>query len=226
MADFHRTRFPEVQAGGGGGSTTFNQYTIFGEKILTSYATGGFVVDLSQTFSSINFFDLCVKKGTRGNIPFGRFEFDYDTPNPGKVTVIIRKYQYVRVSSFDAVTGQPAGVTVAGTSGQTTSSEAAHTHDLSHDHAAAASAAMTAAGAGVDTDALAPALDTHTHQVDLPNLAVTSGAGTSHNHTNNTIYAHTHTLTQPATNLTAIQLPNATDTSATTFLFMATGLRG
>lgn len=212
--------------GGGGGSTTFNQYVVFAEKIgPSSYATGGFVLDFTSTFSSLNSLRLCIKKGTRGNVPFGRFDVDLDSPGPGKATIIIRGYNQTRVSSFDNVSGQPAGVTVQATSGQSVTSESAHTHDATHDHAAQLSAAMTAAGAGVDTDALAPAIDTHTHSVDVPSMTVTTGAGTSHNHVDNSIYAHTHTLTHTVTNVGESQLTAGTDLSATTFYIAATGVR-
>lgn len=212
---------------GGGGSTTYNQYTIFAEKTgPSSYTTGGFVIDLTSTFSSLNSFKAVVKKGTRGNVPFGRFEILLNSPTSGKVTVLVRKYQQEKVTAIGNVTGQPAGVTVQTSSGQVGASESSHTHDATHDHAAQASAAMTAGGAGVDTDAGAPAINTHTHSVDVPSMSVTTGAGGSHNHTDNSLYAHSHSLTHTATNTTQAELANATDLSATTFYICATGVRG
>ncbi len=225
---FYRTSNPTVTGGGGGGGTvTYNQYVAFLEKQgPSSYSAGGFVIDMSSTFSSLNSCSVAIKKGTRGNVPFGRFEISIDSPGPGKATVLVRNYSHTRASSFDAVTGQPAGVTVQSSSGQTVASESAHTHDATHNHAAQASAAMTAAGAGVDTNALAAALDTHTHSVDLPSLTVTTGAGTSHNHTDNTLYDHRHTLTHTATNVDSAELTATTDLSATTFYIAASGVRG
>ena len=214
---------PPVVTGGGAG--TFNQYTIFFEDIGPTYATGGFVIDLTATFSTLNAFKLAVKKGTRGNVPYGRLRYALNSPSAGKATVIIEKFQQERVSSFDNITGQPSGVTVLSASGGDSSAEAAHTHDATHDHAATASSAMTAAGAGVDTDSLAPAIDAHTHLVDLPSMALTSGAGTSHMHRDNNIYEHTHTITYTVTNVSTAELANAVDLSATTFYGVASGVR-
>jgi len=217
---------PFFGSSGGGTSTTYNQYVVFLEKTgPSSYATGGFVIDLTASLSTVNSFTAAVKKGTRGNVPFGRFEYQLNTPTAGKVTLKLQRYQQERVSSFDNITGQPAGVTVASSSGSTTSSESAHTHDATHDHAAQASAAMTAAGAGVDTNAVGSSISTHTHNVDLPSFSLTSGAGGSHNHTDNSLYQHSHTLTHTATNTTVAELANATDLSATTFYCCATGVR-
>ena len=189
----HRTHTPNVTGGGGGGgSTTFNQYVMFAEKVgPSSYATGGFVIDLSSTYASLNSLRLCIKKGTRGNVPFGRFDVDLDSPTAGKATIIVRGYNQTKVSSFDAVTGQPSGVTVQTVAGQVVSSEAAHTHS-----------------------------------VDVPSMVVTTGAGTSHNHVDNSLYAHTHLLTHTVTNVGETQLTAGTDLSATTFYVAASGVRG
>ncbi len=226
-SQFYRTTTPTVSGGGGGGgSSTFNQFVMFAEKQgPASYPSGGFVIDLSATYSSLTSLRLVIKKGTRGSVPFGRFDVDLDSPSPGKATVLIRGFTQTRVSSFDTVTGQPAGVTVQTVAGQTVTADSSHTHEATHDHAAQLSAAMTAAGAGVALDALAPALDTHTHSVDLPSLAVTSGAGTSHNHTDSSLYAHIHALTHTVTNVGEAQLTAGTDLSGTTFYLAATGVR-
>lgn len=213
--------------GGGGGATTFNQYTSFLEKIgPSSYATGGFIIDLSATYSSLNFFNVAVKKGTRGNVPFGRFRYLLDTPTAGKVTVVVEKYQQERVSSYDNITSQPAGVTIQTVAGQTSTSESSHTHTIDHDHASFGSGAPSVAGASVLLDATGPTGSlAHTHNLNLPALAGTSGTGTGHNHTDNTLYEHQHILTYISTNVTVTELPNTTNLSATTFLCMASGVR-
>lgn len=205
----------------GGGS---NQYTTFLEKLgPSSYATGGFVIDLSASYSTLNSFKMAVKKGTRGNVPFGRFEYQLNTPTAGKVTVLIRKDQYTKTTAFGNVTSQPAGVTVQAASGSSTSSDG-HTHNADHDHGATASSTPTAGGVGMVLVAGAPAADTHTHSVDLPNFPLTTPS-TSHSHVDNSIYQHSHSSTRPATNLAAIELPAATNLSATTFFCVATGVR-
>lgn len=211
-----------VIAGAAGGGS--DQYVSFLEKIgPSSYAAGGFVIDLSATYSSLNSFNMAVKKGTRGNVPFGRFEYQLNTPSAGRVTVLIRKYQYTKTTAFGNVTSQPGGVTVQGASGSSTSSDG-HTHNADHDHGAASSGALAAAGDGFAADLLSPAVETHTHSVDLPNFLLTT-PNTSHSHVDNSIYQHSHDSTRPIVNLSSIELPAATNLSATTFHCVATGVR-
>ncbi len=225
MAKF--TSYVFYKGGGSGGGlvdTSGNQWFIYGEiPGPTSYPTGGFTVDLDATITTMNFLKLAVK--TIGSLPVVEYRVLINgAAGNGKAKVSLFKKMYDRVSSFDNITGQPAGVTVRATSGGTSSSEAAHTHSAAHDHPAQLSAAMTAAGAGVDTDALAPAIDTHTHSVDLPNLPITTSAGTSHNHTDNTLYQHQHSLGATTTNLTRTEIANGTDLSATRWYLFATGV--
>lgn len=214
--------------GGSGGGVTNNQYASFFSKTgPSSYTTGGFVIDLSATYSSLNNVVLIVKKGSRGTLPAGRLEYLPNTPDPGKVTVKVRKYQFDQVSSIGNVQNQPSGVTVQGSSGVATSSEAAHTHSMAHDHAAQASTATTTTGAGVNSSliTLGQNVTTHTHSVDVPNFTGNTGAGSSHNHVDNNLYAHSHTDTLTDTNLAASEVANATDLSSVTWLGMATGVR-
>lgn len=215
-------------AGGGGGSVTYNQHTIADEYVgPTSYPTGGFVIDLTKTFSTINFFDTpIVKKGSRGTLPAVRYEITRNSPAAGKVTVKIVRKRYDRTSTVGNVSGQPSGVTVATSSGQTVTSESSHTHSIDHDHGSFASATGTPGTGGVVLLGLtAQNNTTHTHTLDLPNLTGTSGAGTSHNHTDDSIYQHQHSLTQTSTVYASSELPNATDLSGTTWYICANGVK-
>lgn len=214
--------------GGGGGSTTFNQHTIADEYIgPTSYSTGGMVIDLTKTFSLINFFDNpVVKKGSRGsNLPAVRYEIAINSPDDGKATVKIVRKRYDRTSTVGAVSGQPSGVTVQAASGVASSSESSHTHSFDHNHGSFTSAAASTGAGQVLLDALGPSLAGHTHTLDLPNLTGTSGAGTSHNHTDNSIYEHSHSITQTSTVYASSELPNATDLSGTTWYICASGVK-
>lgn len=209
---------PAAAAGG------VNQYTIFLEKLgPASYATGGFVIDLTGSYTTVNSFKMAPKKGTRGNVPFGRFEYKLNVPSAGMVTVLVRKYQFTRTSALGTPTGQPAGVTVLAASGGLTSTDA-HTHSATHDHAAQVSAAPAAGGGGMVLAVGAPAINTHTHSVDVPSFILTS-TSTTHSHTDNSIYAHNHSVVRTNTNVSQIELPAATDLSATTFFCAATGVR-
>lgn len=215
-------------AGGGGGSSTFNQHTIAFEWTEdTSYPTGGFVVDLSDTFSTINFFDNpVVKKGSRGsNLPSVRYEITRNSPSAGQATIKIVRKRYDRTSTVGNVSGQPSGVTIQATAGVSTSSESSHTHSIDHDHGSFASAAASTGAGQVLLDVLGPSLANHTHTLDLPPFTGTSGAGTAHDHVDNSIYAHSHSATQTSTVYASSELPNATDLSGTTWYMCASGVK-
>lgn len=209
-----------------GGATTFNQYTTAFEKAgPSSYTTGGLDLDLTNTFSSINSASVYIKKGTRGSLGIGCIEIREDVPSSGHLTIKFLKDQYTKATSFGNVSGQPSGVTVQATSGQAGTSESSHTHAIDHDHPSFASGTPAASGAGVLSQTLGVAHNTHTHTLDLPAFTGTSGAGTSHNHTDNSLYAHSHSLTHTDTSFTLTEIANATNLSATTLIVRVTGVR-
>lgn len=217
-----------VVVSGGGSPTTYNQHTIAFEWTEdTSYPTGGFVVDLTKTFSTINFVDNpVVKKGSRGaNLPSVRYEITRNSPVAGKATIKIMRKRYDRTSTIGNVSGQPVGVTVQATSGVTTTSEASHIHSMGHDHGSFTSGTAGVGAGQVLLDALGPSLATHTHTLDIPNFTGNSGAGTSHNHVDNTIYEHSHSVTQTSTVYTTSEIPNATDLSGTTWFMCVSGVK-
>ena len=213
--------YPPGGAGGGGGGG--NQFVMFEQYDGGTYATGGFVIDLSATYSTLNWLKLALKT-VGANLPVCQYELTYDSPAPGQATVKIMRHRYDLVSAFGNVANQPGGVTVQAAAGGTSSSEAAHTHSIDHDHPSFTSAANANAGAGVLDQILGSSIGTHTHDLDLPNLTGTSGAGTSHNHTDNSIYQHQHGANQTATDLTTAELANGTDLSGTTWYLMASGV--
>lgn len=211
--------------GGAAGSTGASQQVIVRtEAGPSSYATGGWVIDLSTFLSSVGFAQLVTVLGSRGNLPAADLHVDLDTPTAGKVTVKVMRRRYDRVSAYGNVTGQPAGVTVAAASGQTTGSEAAHTHSSTHDHASFTSAGPTSGAGQVLLDVVGAQQETHTHTLDLPSLAGTSGAGTSHNHTDNSIYAHNHGSTHSATNMASTELAAGTNLSTTRWRLLVVGV--
>lgn len=215
-------------AGGGVSSTTYNQHTVAFEWTEdTSYPTGGFVVDLTKTFSTINFLDSpVVKKGSRGaNLPAVRYEITRNSPIAGKATIKIVRKRYDRTSTVGNVSGQPVGVTIQAASGVASSSESSHTHAIDHNHTSFSSTAASVGTGQVLLDVLGPSLADHTHTLDLPNLTGTSGAGTSHNHTDNSIYEHSHAITQTSTSYASSELPNGTNLSGTTWYMCAHGVK-
>ncbi len=208
---------------GSSGSTTYNQYTTFGEYTGSTYATNGFTIDLRSTFSSINHFRMVPK--TIGSLPNVQYRFHLNNPGNGRLKVELYLKSYDRLSSIGNVQNQPSGVTVQAASGATSSSESSHTHAIDHNHASFTSGNNVAAGAGVLDQVLGTSIGTHTHDLDLPNLTGTSGAGSSHSHADNSIYAHTHVETRATTDATRTEMANGTSLSSVTWLFMASGVR-
>lgn len=222
-------RFPVVDVSTGGGSTTYNQYVSFFEKVgPSSYdATNGIVLDFSATYSSLNDVRMYIKKGARGVLPACRFRYVLDSPTAGKCTVFIGRLRSQNVSSFGNVQNQPGGVTVEAASGVATTAEAAHVHTLDHDHVSQNSAASANSGAGVNSalTTLNQNVSTHIHGVDVPNLVVNTGAGSSHSHVDSNIYQHQHVATLTPTSTTVPTLANATNIATTIWLGYVTGVR-
>lgn len=207
---------------------SYNQHTIADFfKGPSSYATGGIVVDLTKTYSSVNHFSWTVK--TRGaNLPGCSYIYLLNSPVDGKVTVKIMHKRYNEAVFIDFINAgsQPTGITIQATSGVASSSESVHTHSIDHNHASFSTGAASNAGAEALLDVLGPSVGTtHTHTFDLPNFTGTSGAGSSHNHTDNSIYAHQHSLSYTETDYLAVELANATNLSGTEWTLMATGVK-
>lgn len=194
------------------------------------YAAGGFTVDLSATFATVSYFAMAITT-VGANLPPAHYEYALDSPSAGKVTVKVMRHRYDKVSSVDNVSGQPAGVTVQTTSGQTVAAEAAHTHGVgSYDAAAEAAhthnqSALTAqavdavggVGNATRVSAATGAGTSHDHA-----LSGTSAAGSSHSHTDNNIYQHQHGNTQAETNAASVEM-GSTNLSGTTWRYLAVG---
>ena len=155
------------------------------------------------------------------NLPHCQFRY---SRSAGNLTVRIYRTMYDKLTSIDAVTGLPAGVTAQATSGQTYDADAAHVHSMAHDHAAATSATMAGAAGGAVLDAVGSKdILIHTHSFDPPNFTGNTGVGGSHSHTWDNIYQHQHAVTNTETNATLTEIANTTDLSGTTFLWRAIG---
>lgn len=221
---YRRLPVPDISTG----SDTYNQYvTTFEKQGPASYATGGFVIDLTATYSSLNFVALLVKKGSRGALPGGRLRVKLNTPAVGKATIIVEKYQFLQANGVTGgVINQPAGVTVQGTSGVVTSAEASHVHTLTHDHPVETTSTNVDSGLGVNASLLTLLQGVvHTHTFDLPNFVGNTGPGSSHTHADNNIYQHGHSPSLTSTVLTVAELANATNIATTLWLGMASGVR-
>lgn len=213
--------------GGGGGPASTGpdqQHIIREQEGPSSYPTGGFEVDLSAFLSAINYATIVVKKGSRGSLPAVDVQPQLNSSAAGKVKFKLMRRRYNRVSAIGNVQGQPSGVTVQAASGVMASAESAHTHSIDHDHASFASAAASTGAGQVLLDVLGPSLATHTHTLDLANLTGASGAGAAHDHTDNTLYQHQHSITHTGTDLALVELANATDLSTTRFYMLVTGV--
>lgn len=183
-----------------------------------SYATGGFVI--TTTLSTVNAFDVCITTADSDLTSF-RPVFTRNSPGAGQVTVKLMRKQYDKLTDIGAVSGLPAGVSAAATSGQTYDADTTHVHSMAHDHAAATSGTMTGPSGGALLDAVGSKdILLHTHSFDPPNFTGNTGVGSSHSHTWDNIYEHQHSTTNTETTASLSEVPNTTDLSGATFLWM------
>lgn len=182
-----------------------------------SYATGGFTI--ATGLASVDHLKLFVV--TPGaNLTHCHFEYSI---SGGNVTVKVMRNRFDETTSIDAVTSLPGGVSLRTTSGGQYVANTTHTHSIDHDHGSVNASNPNIAGGGVATAVGGINQTTHTHGFDTPNFTGTSGAGTTHTHTWNSLYQHQHLLTQTATQIAASELPNATNLSGATFFYRAIG---
>lgn len=148
-----------------------------------------------------------------------QFHVTPNSPSAGQATIKAMRRNFSKLS-FGAPTGLPSGVTAPTSSGQSLTSESAHTMDITHGHnASAASGALQDAAAGQTvTQALTGGVNTstHTHTVTISSASFTSGAGSSHTHLWDNIYAHLHNFSNAATDTALAELANGTDLSGAT----------
>ena len=212
-----------IQGGAGAGGSS--QFVVTGEYTgPASYPTGGFVIDLSASYSAVNSIELAVKT-VGANLPVAHYEFLHDTPDPGKITVKVMRHRYSRLSSIGNVQNQPASVTVQATAGVSSSAGTSHTHAIDHDHGSFSSGVPASFSVTSLVNVVGPAgYEDHTHALDLPNLTGTSGTEAAHTHADNSIYEHQHSISHVATNHTSVELANATNLSGTIWYLLATGV--
>lgn len=191
-----------------------------------SYATGGFLHDLSASFAEIHFYKLTIE--TPGSLEAEDFEYLYNQDLSGniahgKVVIKINRDRYDKATTGN-VTGEPGGVTVrASKFAAATTTGSGHSHTLDHDHPSATSGTPTAAGAGVDAAAAAAAVAGHTHTVDIPAFTGNTGSTGNHTHDRSFGYEHDHAFTDAETNVSLVEVANATNLSTTTFRYLAVG---
>lgn len=190
-----------------------------------SYSAGGFTLDLSASFSSLNFLKLIEE--TPGALPDVEYEVLMDRTASGAVAYgqVAIKLVRPRYDKFSIgnVTGLPSGVTAQTSKfAAATSTGSSHTHSTTHDHPATNSSTPTAAGLGVDSAAGRPDIAGHTHSVDVPSEVFTSGAST-HAHDRSFEYNHGHGTTQAETDATLTEVANGTNLSAVTWRYLAVG---
>lgn len=212
----------------GRGSETYNQHTTayIWEEATSLYTSGGITVDLSKIYSSLNY--LYLETLSVQDLPGGYTQVvTLNSPSAGKAKVQLFGKRYDQVTTIGNINSgsQPTGVTIQAASGVASSSESSHTHSIEHNHASFNSNGRTDAGAAVLLDALGPvSFLNHNHALDLPNLTGTSGAGTSHNHTDNTIYQHQHSFSYTSTRFAADELANGV-TLRDIWFVVATGVK-
>lgn len=186
-----------------------------------SYTTGGFTV--ATGLSTITFAN-CEVSISGANLPHHHVVITRNSPSAGSFTVKIVTWTMDKLTSFGALASLPAGVTEAATSGQSYDADAAHVHSMAHDHAAVTSGTNNLTGGGTTLQPVGPqAISSHTHSFDPPNFTGNTGVGTSHAHTWNNIYQHSHNVTLTTTDFSTAELTAGTDLSGATLIFKAVG---
>ncbi len=183
------------------------------------YTTGGFTVTTS--LASVTFFAVQVKDaGT--NLGQASFQVTLNSPAAGQVTVKILRQNYDKLTAIGAISNLPASVSSRGISGGVTDT-VSHLHDMSHDHAVTpASTGPAGASAATLAVALQPNVTTHTHTLNLPNFVANTANESAHTHAWNSLYAHSHGLTNTQTDLALTELAAGLNLTTTKFNWIAT----
>ncbi len=180
-----------------------------------SYPTGGVVI--ATSLSTVDAFDVEIQ--TPGAL-LGQVQFDISVSG-ATATVKVMRLNHDKLTAIGNMSGLDASVSATAASGATVNNETAHTHDLTHNHSVTAASSGPSTGTDPSTATVGGSnLSAHTHTADLPSAAVTSGTA-SHNHVDNNIYQHQHSLTNTQTDVAATEIANGTDLSGVTFLFVA-----
>lgn len=197
-----------------------------------SYATGGFVVDLSATFTDIDFFALAITT-VGANLPPCHYEYALNTPTAGKVTCKVMRHRYDRATVGDtSAQNPPSGVTLQGASGAAVAAGSAHTHGngtlavgdhAAHTHEQSASTALSVDVGGVGNATRVSVATGDPSAVLTHSVAGALGNESSHTHVDNNLYQHGHVVTQTETNAASVELANATNLSGSAFMYLAAG---
>lgn len=186
------------------------------------YAAGGFVIDLTGSFASVDWIELIVT--TVGpNLPPVHIEYALDTPTAGKVTVKLMRDRFDRATlTIGNVSGQPGGVTVAAASGVLVTAAGGHTHTTDGGHAGHGVVSTVANALTVDAVGGVGTAQQTAHQHATSAGAHTHDAIANHQHTDNNLYEHQHVTTQTQTDLASVEI-GAVNLSGTTWRFLAKG---
>lgn len=192
-----------------------------------SYSTGGFVVDLSASLSTLEYLELAITT-VGANLPPCHYEIqlnrDASAFAQGKALVKIMRDRYDE-ASVGNVSGEPGGVSVRAAKFATgLSTGSSHTHGINHDHPIATSAVPTAGGDGVNAGIGGLSIADHTHTVDVASFTGTTPSGGTHSHDRSIEYDHNHSVTNTQTNSASVEITAGTNLSGTTWRFLAVGL--
>lgn len=184
-----------------------------------SYPTGGIVVATDLTTVEAGY---CTVDTPGSNLK----SFEVVASRSGaNLTLKLMKRRYDKLASIGDMSGLPASVSAASSSGQVVASESSHTHSMTHGHTISGNSGTLTGGSGQVTQGVTGNVNTstHTHTATIGSAAFTTGAGSSHNHTWDNIYQHQHSATLTATDGTLVELANGTDLSGATINIYAVG---
>lgn len=189
-----------------------------------SYATGGFLLDLSATFSFLRF--LSIEITTFSGLECDDYEIALNQNtsgvfSPGQAVIKLLNHPYDKFSVGN-VTGNPGGTAVQAAlfaAGTTTGSS--HVHDMTHGHSGVSSTPVPSGG-GVATNVGGDAHSAHTHDVLVPDFAGNTGAAT-HTHNRDYEYDHVHSRTNTETTITPVEVGAGTNISSVAWKYFAVG---
>lgn len=190
-----------------------------------SYATGGFVLDLSATFSFLRFLSIEITTFTGLQCDDYEVILNQDTAgtfSPGKAVIKLLNHPYDKFSVGN-VTGNPGGTaTQSALFAAGTTSGSSHVHDMTHGHVASSSTPV-ASGSGVATTIGGVAHSEHTHDsMIVPDYSGNTGSST-HTHNRDYEYDHVHSRTNTETTITPVEVGSGTNVASAAWRYIAVG---
>lgn len=192
-----------------------------------SYSAGGFVVDLSSVFSTLEFIELSVTT-IGANLPPFHLEIqpnrDSSGFSQGKALVKVMRDRYDK-ATVGVVSGNPGGTSVQAAKAATANTTgSSHSHSIDHDHPQTTSSTPVSGGNGVNSAVGQPGISDHVHLVDVAAFVGNTPSDGTHAHDRSFEYDHNHSVTNTETTSASVEITAGTNLSGTTWRYFGVGL--